>query len=376
MDSLPPQPDSRSWFQWIGKYRAFLRYLLLTFSILNFCYTVFLISDWDCGSGEAFHYWAASRRVYKDEKLYRPWPDYGPHYLTDEKYNYEGDRFPYPPPMAAVLSQFSTESFPFFKRWWTYVLFTAFWVYAACLSFLFYRRLTLEGMLHAGLILSLTPGSLLTFFTGIADPLLWALFGLALATRWTGVALITSAWIKIYAGWPYLFALFREGKRIAWQGIFTLAAGFAIGLYYCGLQTFIDWATYFLPVVGQGTFSESNYSLSMAGLRLFRLLGWEYTIGPLPLWARGWLFSVELLVPLAVGYLTRKKCPKFQYACVGVAAAACAPLCWITYFPLLLLPLVLYARQVWDAWEERIDLLAPVDVHDERLADSPEPVLA
>jgi hypothetical protein len=327
-----------------------VRYPLLAVAVFNFCMTVRCAGYTEGASGEAFNYWASARRVATGGQLYKPWPEYGPYILTSSKYNYPTDRTPYPPPMSAVLAPLCTVSFPLFQRWWSFFTFACFWVYAGCLSYMFTRKLSLEGLLNAGLLLGVTPGNRVPFLTGIVDPFMWALFGLAVTTRFTGAAYIASAWIKLYAGWPFVFSLVRERKRVLRQGALTLAGGFALGAAVCGVRAFRDWAVYFVPVVGQGTFSTYNLSLSMAGLRVFRLLGWHYSFGPLPAWARLWLTGMEFFVPLAVGYLTRRKDPKLQYACVGGAAAACSPLFWISYIPLFLTPLALYIREVWEGW--------------------------
>jgi hypothetical protein len=299
---------------------------------------------------DTLYYYTAAERVRTGEALYWPWPEYGPHMLTEAAlYPYE--RHPYPPFVAPALAPLTVVPYLDFARYVYIPLFAAFWVYAACLAWLAYRKLTLAGMLLAGLFLALTPGAYGAISTGQLDPVLWALFGLALAVPgFRGAGFTMSAMVKLYCAWPLLLALRYEGRRVLVPAVAAVASGILIGMLVMGpigyAGAFIDWARYMLPVVGQGTFNPYNISISFAGLRLLAELGWEYTPGPLPGWARLYLNIVGIGAPILAAWLVRKREPVLQYAVVTCTAVLFAPLCWISYLPLLLAPAALVFRSL------------------------------
>jgi hypothetical protein len=185
---------------------------------------------------------------------------------------------------------------------------------------------------------------------------LWALFGLALAfSRARGFGFMASAMVKLYGAWPLLVATSREGWRVLRGAGVALALGTAVCALVLGPAAFVgallDWARYMVPVVGQGTFmvdrvhGAANVSLSFAGLRVARGLGWEYQPGPLPSWARLYLTLLGIGAPLLCAWLTRRMDNAvLRYGLVTVAAVLFAPLCWTTYLPLLLAPLAVAVR--------------------------------
>lgn len=281
-------------------------------------------------------YHAAARNAQAGTPLYTPWPEYGP------------DRTPfryfYPPPFAVILAPLGRLSLIAFARLWYALLFLAFWVYAGCLTHLVCGRLTLAGWLLAGLLLDWFPRVDYALAIGQAEPMLWALFGLAFCTRATGMLLAIAAQIKLYAFWPLLALAWRGERKTARQAGFTLAVGTLLGIVGCGAQSYVLWTQAALPVVGQGTFNPDNVSLSFLGLRWARMAGWSYAAGPLPNGAKFYLMAMEVAGPLLAAWMTRKKETGMQAACVAVAGALFAPICWTCYLPLLLIPVALGLR--------------------------------
>jgi hypothetical protein len=298
---------------------------------------------------DTLFYYTAAERVRTGEALYWPWPEYGPHFLKDVAYPHE--RHPYPPFVAPALAPLTVVPVLDFVRYAYIPLIVAFWVYAACLVWLARRRVTVIGVLIAGLFLALTPGSYKAVILGQLDPVLWALFGLALTVPWfRGAGFMLSGMVKLYCAWPLLLALRYEGRRVLVPAVTALTSGVVIGMLVMGpsgfMGAFADWARYMLPVVGQGTFNATNVSISFAGLRLLAELGWEYVPGPLPGWARLYLSVVGIAAPVIAAWLTRKREVVFQYAVVTCAAVLFSPLCWTTYLPLLLAPAALVFRSL------------------------------
>jgi hypothetical protein len=287
----------------------------------------------------------AAVRVRMGEPLYRPWPDYGPHVHTEMGQPYSSELHLYPPFLAAALVPLTVLPFTTFASLWYIPLLVAFWTYAWCLARLALPRATLIHVLVAGLFLMFFPGTYRALSLGQVDPILWALFGLALVVpRVRGAALALSAAVKIYAGWPLLFAVKREGRRVLLPAAGVLVIGLVVTGFGPGLSTFIDWVRYMFPVIGQGTFNADNVSLSMAGIRLARLLGWDYVPGPLPVGGRFYLMVTGILAPVAVGWLTRRLKSPLHYACIGSAAVIFGPICWTSYLPILLAPIAAACR--------------------------------
>jgi hypothetical protein len=205
-------------------------------------------------------------------------------------------------------------------------------------------------------VVAATPGAQLAFMVANVEPVLWALFGAALA--WPaarGLGFAASAMVKLYCAWPLLAAVSREGWRVVRGAALALALGTVLCMLVLGPGVFarsmLDWARYMLPVVGQGTwafdphYGGTNVSFSFAILRVARELGWEYRPGPLPAWARLYLTVVGVAAPLLALWLTRRmRDVALRCGLVTAAAVLFAPLCWATYLPLLLAPLAAAVR--------------------------------
>lgn len=297
---------------------------------------------------DAVIYYTVAKRALAGLPLYWPWPEYGPHFGTAGN-PYPLDRHLYPPFLMGALIPLAELPLRSFVRAWYVVLYAGFWIYAATLARLATGRATPARVVVAAAVLAATPGAQLALMVANVEPVLWALFGLALAVpALRGPGFTAAAMVKLYGAWPLLLAARREGWRVARGAALTLALGFGVGFLVLGPAGFVgallDWLRYMMPVVGQGTFAVdpvhggTNVSPSFAVLRAARALGWEYTEGPLPGWARLYLTAVAVGAPLLTAWWTRRAHPVLRYALVTVAAVVFAPLCWATYLPLLLAP--------------------------------------
>jgi len=286
-------------------------------------------------------YYYAARRVIEDKPLYRPWPDYNLDVFPN--------RYLYPPPFAAAIAPLGHLSFVWFARVWYLVLLVAFWIYAWSLARLAHpggnRRETIHAVLIAGMILAFCPESNGAMSVGNAEPILWALFGLGLTTRLRGAAFAAGALVKIHPLWPLLLASRYEGARVLRPAAAVLLVGIIGSWLVCGSEAWLAWWPAVSPVVSQGSFTEGNVSLSFLGLRLARLLGWEYAGGPLPVGARLYLSVMAIAGPLGVAWLLRREQSLTQYAWVALAAMLFAPLCWTLYLPLLLAPAAVWTGE-------------------------------
>jgi hypothetical protein len=312
---------------------GFLKRALLSLAVIHaVCQVVaFVPAHWNRRDpvSDRTVYYLAARAVHRGEPLYRPIPDYGPHKRPDV--------YLYPPPFSAFLSPVALLPFQWYSRLWYMLLVVAYWVYAVCLARLATGRIALPEVLVAGLALAVWPGAYWAMSLGQVDPLLWALFGVALAAPAArGVALAAAALVKLYAAWPLAASALRDGRCVFVPAAALVAASLALGWVACGGHAYVEWARIVLPIVGQGTFNPDNVSLSMLSLRLACLLGWDYRPGPLPQPIRLYLTFWAVAGPAAVWWITRRRSPAFQYAAVGLAGALFSPLCWSSYLPLAL----------------------------------------
>jgi hypothetical protein len=290
-----------------------------------------------------------AERIRASEPLYWAWPDYGPHVLTAAQPEYPAERMPYPPFLSAALSYVSGVGLGPTAVLWHTLVFSSVFVYGWCLARLAGRSDMIAVGFSVAVVLSM-PHTFAALSYGNVEPILWAMFGLALLSpkaRGAGFSAITM--IKLYGAWPLLFALHREFRRIVTSASIMIAVGAGLAALALGsigvMEGFKDWVRYMLPVVGQGTFHPSNVSISFATVRVSLLLGlWEYTPGPLPIPARVYLSVVAIAVPVTVGWWARRLQPPMQYSLVTCAAVLFSPLCWATYLPLLLAPAAIGLR--------------------------------
>ncbi len=282
-------------------------------------------------------YYLAARSVNASAPLYQARPDYGPDSKPFE--------YLYPPPFAALIAPLGRLQWLAFARLWTAVLVASFLGYAfGLMRIAGYRDVGSFGIALA--LVTLCFGAKRALALGQIDPFLWCVFGASVWTAnkrpfWSGALLGLAGLIKIYSVWP-LFALPKTERAAFWRGALMVGvAGFALGAVVCGFGSYVQWARAVLPEAAQGTFNPDNYSLSMAGLRAARALGWNYAGGPLTGLPKWWLSFAAIAGPLFTIWATRKLSTRWKLALVGCAAAWCAPLCWSTYLPLALVPLAL-----------------------------------
>ncbi|MDF2440753.1 MAG: alpha,2-mannosyltransferase [Abditibacteriota bacterium] len=302
--------------------------------------------EFDDDNRDLFIYHATAQRVLQDRSIYTPQPNYGPEQVPTT--------FLYPPAFAALIAPLGHLTLPAFSRLWFSLLIVAFWVYAATLAHLVTRRATLQSTLIAGFVLAAWPGTMIGMSLGNAQPMLHALWGISLACGAAasgiaacGVALAASALIKIHPLWPLMVA-WKADRASILPSLCVLLTGTLLGTFVCGVQSHWEWWQYAQPIVAQGSFAPSNFSLSFLALRAAQLLGWQYESGPLPGLARAYLTSVTLLAPLIALWLVRHEKPLLQMSVVGVVVVVFAPLCWDNYLPMLLAPLALWLRGILD----------------------------
>ena len=252
----------------------------------------------------------------------------------------QGDYLPflYPPPFAAALAPLGALSQFAAVRVLKVLTFLAFWAYAAALSKLATGRVSLWGVLGAGLLATLTPGAHFNLISGQADPLLWLMLALALLTPATGALLAASCLVKPFAAWPLALAALRRPRQIVPQAALTLILGGLLGLAVCGWGAYVAWLHYTPQRMYGVIFFGQNISL---GLLPLRLLGWH----ALPRWGRAFLMGMYVLGPAAVAWLMHRRPLELQIAWVAVAAVLFAPFSRLYYLPLILTPLALEVRE-------------------------------
>ena len=303
------------------------------------------------------NYYLGGRAVLEGTALYRPYPEYGPYVL--DKYPLISDKCFSSPPLVYVASApLATLPFPVFAHVWYVLVLVGVLVYAACLGYLATGRVTWLSFSVAISLLMCLPGTVPAMTLGNIDPVLWALFGLALAAaRLRGGLFAAVALVKVHTLWPLAVASWHDRARVYAPAALVLLAGVLIGaLAPGGLWAWVDWARYTAPnIPAQGTFNHANVSISFAGLRLARLLGWHYTAGPLPPGARLYLTAMGLAAPLITTRLVRRLEHALQYACITTSAVLFAPLCWEFYLAYSLAAVMLAYRSVVGAAEERAE---------------------
>jgi hypothetical protein len=288
-------------------------------------------------------YYLVIERIHNNESVYINLSEKGPHKQTFPIYIY-------PPVLSSILAMMPVMSFVIFAQYWTLLLYAAFWIYAICLAKIAAGRVTITGALVAGLALTFFPGTHMALSLGQADPFLWALFGLALTVpAIKGAGLMAVTLVKPWAMWPLLWSL-RDGWRVITGALIVSVGSLVLGALVRGTDVFyaecLNWFRDVLPSLGQGSWSAGNWSISFGVLRVIKWLGlWDYSGGSLPLWARYWLLFCGIAVPILAGYILRRTHRILQISVVGCSAVVFAPICWITYLPVLLTVLSLMAGQ-------------------------------
>lgn len=283
-------------------------------------------------------YYQAAQRAERHRPLYKP--------LRSNAPDVNRGAYIYPPQFAVVVSPVARLPYLTYAHLCYVLELAAFWSFAYALVQLAGARRNAANVLLWGGLLGITPGTYDAMTLGQVDPLLWALFGFALCTRHRGVLLGISAQIKPFALLVVAIAAWRERGRVLWPAAIVIALGTLLGLAVYGPMSFVRWAQWGLPVPTQGSFEANNISLTYLGLRLARALGWwSYSGGELPAAARLYLAASGCLGAAGAVFLTRRQSPAMQYAVTLVAGVLCAPLCWITYLPLALVPFAICVRE-------------------------------
>ena len=109
--------------------------------------------------------WEHAKVVAAGDTLYSPWPDFGPHYMT-EAAPYPVGRVPYPPFLTVALSPLVSIGDLGFYRGWFFLLAVSFAVYAAMLCKLATGTVHLRGTCAAVAALAIYPGTWGPFNTG------------------------------------------------------------------------------------------------------------------------------------------------------------------------------------------------------------------
>lgn len=315
-----------------------------TFLVLAVLHVVFQFGWWlpihlqfQDDNRDLFVYHKAAQAAVRGEKIYKAVPHYGPDSVPNT--------FLYPPAFAVFMMPLGRLSLPDFARLWYCVLIVSFWVYAATLSYLALGRITVRSLLLAGLFSAVFPGTMLGMSLGNAQPVVNALWGLAMALgpRGRGAALAAAALIKIHPLLSLLIA-WKYERDSRWSSLFILVGGTLLGLIVFGVNTHREWWQFAQPLVSQASFIPWNVSLSFLPLRLWQSLGF-YEGGPLPAMIRLYLMIIAVLAPLVAFWFTRRLEPRLQMTLVGCAAVLFAPLCWVFYLPMLMVPCALLIRK-------------------------------
>lgn len=321
-------------------FRRLLRLAALALAAFHLAFQllVWVPAQWarDDPDRDVIVYYQAAERLQNGEPLYNPWPQFGPHEVPN--------RFFYPPPFTLLTRPLAEMSYLNFSRAWYVLVLIAFWIYAACLARIVMRRWAWPETLIAGLILQLTPEAAVALAFGNFEPVMWACYGLAVATPSKAAPLAFAAMMKLHPIWALAIVVRRGGWRALATAALILGIGFAAGIAFVGWENARMWWSATSPVVSQGTWWGGNVSISFAGIRVANALGFIHDVGPLPTLARMYLSAMALLGPLTAVYLTRHAKIEWRIALVGAATILFSPLCWTMYLPLLLLPAALFWR--------------------------------
>lgn len=282
-------------------------------------------------------YYDAAMRLKNGAPLYQPWPEYTPALVPN--------RFFYPPPFLLLARPLAELPFLGFSRLWYGLLLAAFWIYAATLGALATGKWGWRPTLIAGLAVGLYPPTYIALGYGNFEPVMWACYGLAFSTRFKAAPLALAAMMKLHPIWALFLVIQNGGKRAFFPALAMLCTGFGLGIWLCGVQNALQWWPATSPVISQGTFFSENWSLSFAVLRVLKILGWNYSGGPLPNGARLYLSLTALLAPLVTLYFTRRKPLDLRLALTASATILFAPLCWNMYIPLLFAPAAILYRE-------------------------------
>ena len=328
--------------------RKVIEVLLLTWGVVNIWFQIllWLPANWH-RTDHNRHMWLyfhAAGKAAAGLPLYRPIPDYSP--------LQEPIGFVNPPQLAVALIPFHGH-FNIFCHVWYFVMLAALYTFAYSLARLA-GDASIAGTLRAIAILCPSPWvwSYSTLSTGNVEPILWAMFGLASCGVQTAVFYPLMTILKPFAAWSWAIEALSAirtggmralGSRSIVTGVLLFAAITLGSMAVTGPGQFVEWAHDVLPQFSQGTFSWTNFSLSMAVLRLLRLLGlWHFHGGPLPAGPRLFLSIVGICGPASTLWLTRALSTRARAIAVFLSALIFSPICWVYYLYYFLIPAALF----------------------------------
>jgi hypothetical protein len=275
--------------------------------------------------------------------------------------------FYYPPVLAVALAPLARLEAPTFQAVWYGGMLAAFWLLALGLVRLAGARPTLPLVLGAGAVLQLTPGMTTTMSLGNVELWVWALCALALGDLGRRPLLAVAACLKVYPAWAIGVSLFRRERR-AWVTVGVAVGLAALAAVVVGVGAYRDW-TAALGVLASGLRPGTNVSVSVAALRGAEALG-------LAGHGAAFLVVAPLVGVPAVAFATRSWSVERSAALVLVASVLLAPLCWLHYAPIVLIPAAawLRGRDVSPPGEvpplvDRPRAQVPVAAHDDAAVD-------
>jgi len=259
-----------------------------------------------------------------------------------------------PPQLASLITWFHGHPL-LFNDFWYPLMVASFWLFAFGLSSLALGKSTsvrmplakrVAAVLAWGGAISLTPYFYYTMSVGNVEPVLWAMFAMAVNSNKPHRLLAVMSSVKPYAVWP-LIVYSDKFRRSIVVSLTILVAGAVGSAVTVGAWQFRDWVTLVGPSAGQGTFASINLSLSMGILRLMRLFGWwHYAHGPLPIGPRLLLAVVGIIGPAIVYVLTYRLEIKWRMVLVYLSSLLFSPLCWGIYLTNLWVPAALLAELI------------------------------
>lgn len=326
--------------------------LVMAILHLVFLFAVWVPTNWppDVKDIDSSIYYAVAKKAAAGVSLYTPKPEYGPDQRPFE--------YLYLPPFAAAIIPFGWLPETIFARLWFSIQLGFFFLFPALLVKLRGVALNWRSYLIAYFFLGgclgsgICPGSIRAVALGQIDAMIWVGFGMGILWLLSaaprrqmaaGIVLAAAALPKIYVGWA-LIRVARQRPQAFVAGMAVLASGLLLGLVICGPGSYATWLRYVPAQVGQGTFNTDNYSLTMAVLRVGRVLGWEYHSGPMTGLPVLWLKVSSLAAPALAVWLTRKQHPAMGAALCAITAALFGPICWTSYLAILLVPAALGLR--------------------------------
>ena len=279
---------------------------------------------------QAYH--LAAESVREGGRLYEPLPPPGPHIVGIYPY------YLYPPPFASLLSLVPLDEVANYRL--MLVLAT---IGIGALSFGVGRLWQLDPRIIAGLLLAF-PGSVGLVMTGNIQSLVdgMAVAALVLPAGTATLLLVSATALKVTPMWALVVVVVRSRTWVtllcasaAWAAVMIAALGIGPAIEAC-----LVWIRDVAPTLAQGQFlageSWLQWNVSPVFAPLHVLDPWSEG-RTLPVWARAYLSAVQLGVPLATLWSTRRLPWQEQAGWVIVGATLAAPILRPGYFPVLLL---------------------------------------